>query len=486
MDVDQSKAADMDAGEYTLTQLIEKLWQVRVAIIAGAAAAMTLAAMFVALTHFDKLRRDTLVGHIELTAITNGSYPSGASFSPSDLISGEVLTHLRERLDLPPELPLAETLTVEYGHPALSTLRQERNAALARAQDSEMPIEDMQSLRGSYQERINSLSRGGLQIRLNLDQLNISEETGRLMIEALPDSWQRIYGQRYRILLPPAVTRLSRISVSDDFNSADAPLAADRYLRQARQTLNAIGNDSRISSVTAPNGASASELIYQLDQFRQIFFDPCLASQVADETNALGQLFIRDLRAERRQLGALLDETTRTIETVSRMRGNGTVAPENATGSGRVEGQPVLSLSDDGIRSIIDLAEQSSMQDYLTRLFDRRYNLTQQIAAIETRIEKFTDSESLSDLAQAGMADAIGVRFQAFETEVSALVDAAHQRVTRSTASLYEFIGEPSAPSLLPEPRRAGMIIGLSAALGGLFGLLAGLIRRAIKQPAGA
>ena len=468
--------------EYSLANLISSIWQTRMLIGIGALIAAAIACIVMAWNYLDQTKKQSLVAHIELTAISDGAYPSGARFSPSDLVSEEVLSTAKQSLELPDETPLNEAVTVEYGHPALANLRHARDRAQQQAESNNIPIEDMQAVRQSYQERINALSRGGLRIRLDLELLGVSPETGAIIAKTIPETWQQIYRERYRILLPPAISDLSRVAVSNDFDNADAPLAADRYLRQARQTLNAISNDARISSVTAPNGASASELIYELDQFRQIFFDPFLASRVVDESNSLGQLFIRDLRAERRQLNTLLDETTRTIETVARMRSNAGLAADNSANGRRAEGQPVLSLNDEGVRSIIDLAEQSSMQDYLTQLFDRRYQLTEQIAAIETRINKFTDAESLKSLAQTGMADVIAARFRNFEEEVSALVSAANQLASQSTDSLYELLAEPDLPTDIPTPQEAGIIFGISSVMGGLLGLLLGVSFRGLKN----
>ncbi len=467
--------------EISLSELAASIWRIRGIIVATTLAAIAIAITYIAIQHLGDLRQDNMSGHIELTAINSGAYPSGAAFSPSDLTSGEVISELRNRLNLPAELPLASALSVEYGHPAVNALRRERDIAVARAADNDMAAADVADLRASYQDRIDAMSRSALRIRLNLPELNISNATASMIIEALPAAWQQVYGDRYRILLPTAITRLGLLSVTDDFNGNDAPLAAEQYLRQARSTLVAINEDPRFSMITAPNGATASELLYQLDQFRQLFFDPFLATQISDENNALGQLFVRDLSAQQRELELLLAETSRTIETVATMRGRSGSLTDSATAES-LGNNPVLSLSDNGLDSIIDLAQQSGMQDYLTRLFERRYELTEQIAAIETQIEKFTNDENLRALERGGVDDVIATRFQNFETQVSALVDAAQARAQERSGKLYQVLAEPRLPSPLPEPSRSGMIIALAAILGGMAGVFGGLLMNAVRQ----
>jgi len=472
-----------DDDEINLAELAAAVWQIRGLIVGGALLAVAIAIGVLAVQQFSDLRRDSVSGYIELTAITDGAYPSGARFSPADVTGGEVLGDLRSRLDLPAELALADALTVEYGHPAAASLREERDIAIAAAREDDAAVSDITALRNNYEAQISNLARGGLHIRLNLTDLGIDVETGQAIVEMLPASWQRVYGERYRILLPPAVTRLGSISEDQSFTDGDGPLAAEQYLREARLTLETIAEDARLAMVTAPNGDSTSELLYQLSQFRQLYFDPYLATQVSDQDNALGQLFIRDLEAQRRELQALLSETSRTIETVANMRSGGIPADQQQRlerGSG--ESRPTLSLSDDGLSSIVDLAQQSGMQEYLTQLFERRYELTQQIARIDTRIEKFTDDAQLERISMTGLDEAIATRFQSLQAAVNGLVDNAHERARQRTAKLYEFLAQPTVPSPIPEPSRAGMIIALAAILGGMLGLFGGLLMRAVQS----
>lgn len=483
MDRQQQHPAPDSAGEdISLGDLASRIWQAKGYAVAIALLAVILAALVLAAQSAGGVSRDSAVGYIELTAISNNAYPNGARFSPVDLTDPRTLAHLRNTLSLPSELRLAEALSVEYGHPATATIRRQRDRAFAKAQDGAMPIADLRSLRTRYQERIDAMSRSALKIRLNLANLDIDAATARAIVDQLPASWPAVYNTHYQILLPPAITRLDRITVSQDFDQGSAPLAADRYLRQARRTLQAINNDTRLSSVTAQNGATSTELIDELDRFRQLFFDPFLAAQVSDEANTLGQIFLTDLVAERRRLQTLLDETTRAIDTVAGMRGEANELPANRPTTNRSEGQPTLSLSDEGLDSVIDLAQQSSMQDYLIRLFDRRLALTEEISSIQTRIEKLTDEQSIDRLTQSGMAEVIGERFAAYEQQVTSLATAAEAQAQRQTARLYETLRPAdTVKNLLPAPRRAGMTLGLSAVLGALLGLLGGILMPMIR-----
>ena len=467
--------------EINLADLAASIWRIRGVIVGAALAAIALAVVYLSLQYFGNLRQESMTGYIELTAISNDAYPSGAAFSPSDLTSGEVIADLRSRLDLPESLDINSALSVEYGHPAAGALRHERDIALARANDSDRAAADVADLRATYQDQIDALNRSGLRIRLNFTAVDLSEQTAQMIIEALPASWQQVYGDRYRILMPTEITRLGLLSVTGDFRGEDAPLAAEQYLRQAHQTLNSINEDARFSMITSPSGATASELTYQIDQFRQLFFDPFLASQISNENNVLGQLFVRQLSAQRRELELLLQETTRTIETVANMRGRNAALPD-ADAQETLGNNPVLSLSDNGLDSIVDLAQQSGMQDYLTRLFERRYELTEQVAAIETQIEKFTSEESLKVLDRSDMDEIIAERFRNLEAQISALVDTAYARARERSGKLYEFLAGPSVPKALPEPSRTGIILALAGILGAMVGLFGGLLLNVVRQ----
>ncbi len=465
--------------EISLTELASSVWRIR-GIIAGAAlVACALASAFLAYSQLTEIRRDAVTGFIELTAITNSQYPSGAAFSPTDLTSPEVLESVRETLKLEDTIELGDALTVAYGHPKSGALRAERDAAIKNATANEIGVAEIQELQTTYDTRIRSLNQNGLKLSVNIDQLSISPATGITIIETLPKTWQTVYADRYRILVSDEIARLSRIDLSESISTGDAPLATDQYLRQARATLAAINNDPRLSMLTSPNGATASEFIYQLDQFRQLYFDPYLASKIQNG-NTLGQLFIQDLLANRTELKAKLAETSQTIDTIASMRNQMRALNQDAQQARNPNDQAMLNLNGDGLNSIINLAQQSGMQDYLTQLFERRFGLIEQIAEINTRIEKFTNN-SIEGFDSDTYAEAVNAQFNQFEAAVAALVDLAHSRARQTTSNLYEFIATPALPSELPEPSRASMILILSALLGSAVGLVGGLLMRVIR-----
>lgn len=468
--------------EISITELLRGMWKTRAAVISAALIAVGIATTYLAIQHLNDLRQDSMVSAIELTGIIDGSYPGGTAFSPSDLTSSEVLADLKQRVDLDSDLPLNEALTVEYGHPALRALRVERDTALQQLSESDAPAEEVVAARDAYQEQIDGLKRSALKLRLNFDSIDVSPETAKLILETLPQSWQAIYADRFQIYLPSDISRLGKLGVPGDFGTQEALLAADQYLRRALSTLQTIEDDRRVSMVTSPNGSTASELVSQLGGFRQLFFDPFLASRVSDVDSNLGRLFLRDLLAEKKELELMLEETSRTIQTVTTMRSNGTALPRDTTATQSSDGQTTLSLGDSGLDSVINLAQQSSMQDYLKELFEQRFSVTNQIASLNTRIEKFTDGASLEMSSAAGAIELIERRFDVFRSEASALTDAAFSRIRTQSGRLYASLSEPSVPSHLPKPSRAGMIIALSAVLGGLVGLFGGLLRNTLRQ----
>jgi len=472
--------------EIDLKELVGGVWRIRSWIVGGSLLAVAVAVSVLAFQHLTQIHRGDAVAYVELTGISNGTYPSGAAFSPSHLTGSEVLSDIRQRLDLDLDLPLSTALTAEFGHPDLPSLRRERDAAIQTARAEEASASDIGTIRADYNERIESLRKNTLRLGLNLSALDISDSTAQILLETVPVSWQHVFGERFRIFLPDTVTAFGQVDI-DDLGTFRGGIAADRYLQEARQTLNALMNDSRAQMLTSPDGSTPRELISRIDQFRQLFFDPFFASQIMAVEDPLNRGFIQDLESERREISELIAEINQTVDSVSNLRSRREPAISASERLSNNMDQPSLTLGDSGLESIIELAQTSGMQDYLTELFERRYALVRELAELDTRISRFSDAERLrpAEGSAEDLSSAVEARLLGLQPQVSGLLETAQRQLRGQTGRLYEFMEPASVRVQAPETSRAGLVVALSAILGAMLGLFVGLLRTVLRRADG-
>lgn len=141
-----------------------------------------------------------------------------------------------------------------------------------------------------------------------------------------------------------------------------------------------------------------------------------------------------------------------------------------------------LSLDSNSLSSVIDLAQQAQLNQYLASLFDRDWELNTQLADLEYQISQFStqNSTNVDDLRSVASAE-----FISLSENIDALLSVWVDEGLRSAGQLFAVQAPPQlysgAGSVTP---RTTLTLALALVLGVFVGLVAVLLRGAMRPAA--
>lgn len=139
----------------------------------------------------------------------------------------------------------------------------------------------------------------------------------------------------------------------------------------------------------------------------------------------------------------------------------------------------MLSLDNSGLASVIDLAQQAQLNQYVILLFERTWELTEQLAEVDFQIAQLT-SESYSGL---DVTDEAEVAFANLSQQIEALFSRLMDEEIQGIGVLYATQVPPQVYSNWEQTsQRFSLLFALAIVLGVMLGSATVLIRGSIAR----
>ena len=461
--------------EIDLRDLAIKVWRSRYVISASVVLSVTAAFIFTAIPSIIQPSNNRITSYIALTGITKGEYPNGAEFSPSDLLSQEVLDRASEIIGNDFDRKSAESISIVYGSPFAQNLQSELNLFMSANSNAKLDqLPEVIKERQDYEGQINALNQSSLKLSIDHTKLGISQATAEALSEAIPTAWQSIYTDKYRVNLSNAITDLVQVQLPSKLTSTVELIEADRFLEAARSSLSFLKNDARVSYLTSSSGQTATDLIYELNNFSSLYLDGLLA-QSWSKDESLTIVYMRQLESQKDELVAQLNAAEQTVDDLLSMRNQNqrsSSTPLENTGNDNTQ----LTLGDGGLTALISLAQQSSMQDYMIKTFEERSDIKKKLAVIDTKIKKI-NGEPISGLNY--LLPIAEEKLSQLDSQIRDLMTKSEATMRQRNREMYQFSSSPSL-EITPITKPNMMAIALACILGAFLGLAIGIMRQSI------
>jgi hypothetical protein len=472
--------AESQSDEIDLRDLVVSLWNGRGLIIGAVLIALLGAFSYVIVDYLRKQDTHVIQGYISLTSIVDGRYPNGTNFSVEDLTSSEVLSEVRTSAGLVDfdVTDLASSVRVSFGHPGSAAVRSEWERAVEDALAADLGADEIAVINTAYSERLTQLNSRSVSITVDPVPLNLSDAAAQNLAMTVPMVWQRIYIEDYKIALPPSMLTVNALDVPGSLASTRELLQAQQFLFVAKRLMEIAGEESRLATLRAGRGLNAAEVAYNIDQFTTFYLNPMLGSllRVEDPT---AQMRLRDLELERNRLLTLRRSNASSIEQISAIQGGNLGASRPAGQSGEA-GSTVLSLDNTGIASVVDLAQQAQLNQYLISLFDRDWELSSDLADIDLQIAQLTPRNAVNG---GDVVEIANLEFATLSSDITSLLTLWMSEELRSTQTLYsvQVPAQVYQPTSIVNPKYS-LLVALSLVLGGFVGIVAALMRNVVRK----
>jgi hypothetical protein len=187
---------------------------------------------------------------------------------------------------------------------------------------------------------------------------------------------------------------------------------------------------------------------------------------------------LQQLRRDRSRISSLKDATITSIDQMTSLRGRGT-SESGFMPNGGERNSTMLSLDNSGLASVIDLAQQAQLNQYVILLFERAWELTEQLAEVDFQIAQLT-SESYSGL---DVTDEAEVAFADLSQQIEALFSRLMDEEVQGAGVLYATQVPPQVYSNWEQTsQRLSLLFALAIVLGVMLGSATVLVRGSISR----
>lgn len=473
---DQPPAMD---DEIDLSHLARTIWRGRGVIIATVLASVLLVSAYAIFDQYIQSSVKFVQSFVSLSGIVDQQYPNGSSFSPSDLVSEEVLSEVITSLDLQGVSAdaLRRAVSVQFGHPDTNQIRMEWEATIQAAVDQNASAAELPEINTRYSDRLARLNTTSVSIQVNFALLNLDSGAAIIIAEAIPAAWQKVFVEVYGFTAPPELIPVSGLSPPNDLSTTRSLLEAQQFLFAVRQIASVVSIDPRLSSLRAASGFNAAELQFQIERFNSFYLNPMLSGSVESNDDFLAAR-LQQLRRDRARVSALQEATNTSIDQMASLRGRG-ASDSGFMPNGGERNSTMLSLDNSGLASVIDLAQQAQLNQYVILLFERTWELTEQLAEVDFQIAQLT-SESYSGL---DVTDEAEVAFANLSQQIEALFSRLMDEEIQGTGVLYATQVPPQVYSNWEQTsQRFSLLFALAIVLGVMLGSATVLIRGSIAR----
>lgn len=453
-----------DIDEISLADIVAKVWRGRGWIILYAAVGVVLAAIFITVSAVTVNR--PAFYFIDLNGITDERYPGGAAFSPQNLLAPEVLSEVRRRFNLAPDVKLRQAITVSYGSPITGGLQKYYQRRLDARNLSQV---DLATINAEYQRELQSATRSSLQIEVNYNLIGLDAASGIAIARALPVIWTDVYATRFNIFADERLTPVSLSKEDEAMDSVARVLVVDAALKTMRGGLNHLSADNRFSAIVTEDGLTVSALGEKIKVYDLIYFSP-IKAYTFQAKDSVGTTYVYTTRQRLAELQRNVSQYDSAIDKLVRPRS--TTTPGDVTGGGTVVSKDGLQLGDSGITEIISLADRASSQALVQEMFKKREELALDASAIQRDLDIITGTQEVGDVATMRASAVTALRD--LIAHYNELLGRANQTLRQQFKMLHTPVSGPLVPGSFM-PSWAVLALFASGAAGGLVGLFVAL-----------
>lgn len=466
--------------EISISELLLKLWAKRglIVILPLVLAGLTLVGLLVGKTS----QQNEVSFYIELNGISlsnaattsdNDSdsdsdsevttrYPNGTVFSPQDLTNPSVIALLAAETGLGAQ-DLAEHVDAQFATPISQGVLLEYKAALSA--NSKASSQDLAAMNARYEAKLAATSKRGLKITVDYVALGVSLSEGSRIAETLPALWNRVYTEQFAARMPTEVSSLRWTSRRFDLTSAIGLQEADVQLKNLAIGADLISRDDRLRGIRSDIGTLPADLSGYIEEYNAIFFEPMLKNAFGNN-DTLTRIYTQDLKFQIAEVEQEITEVNQRLADVRQYQGRSSIG---ATGSTRDNAQ----LDGGALQAVVDLAEQAALASYLQESLDLRYELTQRLAELNTRLARIK-SDASANVGDDFIALATE-RYHAITQNYEDILKKAQALVDASPPAFYSVVTQPSTEGSLVAKRDL-LFIALALALGGMLAIIAALV----------
>lgn len=443
--------------EVSFGDVIRQLWRKRGVIVIVPILALMLGAIVLGAMAWGDRR--PIVYYVMLQGINNEQYPNGTRFAPQDLIGAQIIEETSTEFGIEPS-KLSEHVRVAYDNPASDGVSQKYRDRLSARNLTQA---DIDALNAAYQTELLDATRQGLRIEVDNAALGVGRDVGAAIAIAIPRIWKDIYTQRYRIFLDTKLQSAGITLSKEALDSTASVLVADARLRSMQNGLRIISIDNRLASLAIDNGASAEDLIEDLERFKTIYFNVLFSAAVTgDDVVSKRYVIERELEiADLERQIAGMDGQLADIQKFQK-------PPEVSAGQ-MPQVADGLQVTDSGLGQIVALAERASFAGYAQSVMKDRQELVTRGSTLRQEIARVATGQQMSTIGN--MREVAAADFATLTDSYQQLLGLARARSVDRAGALYVGLGTPVA---------IGSIVSLKSILilatFGLIGLFSAIV----------
>jgi len=435
----------MQEEEISLTDIALRLWSRRGVLVAvptlfvGAVVVYVLASMTAVVL--------PTVHYVELRAIEKRQYPSGAIFSPKDLLAPEVIAEVAGQVKVD-AAALRHVINVEYGTPAASGIIA---AFEQRMLQKGLSTADIERVTADFEESLARANERGLRITVDHAGLGLPPQSGAAIASLIPSVWSKIFSERYRIFMDRSLEGATASPGLVGLETTSQIFDAQDQLERVKKGLTSISSDARLSAITNESGQNADDMRREVSRYATLFFQP-IYSYAFNRADEISRSYVRETEYKIAELDKQIGNLNSTANDIIRLNHEGKT-PSPIRAADRADS---VQLGQDTLGQIISLANKASFSDYFRKTLEERHQLFVERTKLETllaRTKTQADVVATSDFRRTATA-----ALNEILSSYADLLKIARERLMSRYSELYMSVGVPSVQGSTMPPKALLML----------------------------
>ena len=200
-------------------------------------------------------------------------------------------------------------------------------------------------------------------------------------------------------------------------------------------------------------------------EYNAIFFEPLIQNAFGND-DTLTRVYAQDLKFQIAEVEQEITEVNQRLADVRQYQGGSSIGANSST-------RDTAQLDGSALKAVVDLAEQAALASYLQASLDLRYELTQRLARLNTRLARI-NSDASASVGDDFIALATE-RYNAITQNYEDILNKAQALVDANPPAFYFVITQPDTEGSLVAKRDL-LFIALALALGGMLAVIAALV----------
>ncbi len=459
-------------AEISITDVVLKLWTHRGVLLIIPFLSLLVGISFALLQKHDENK--FIRYYVELNGIENGLYPDETPFNVTNLVSNEVLAAINAGLSEGSPTLKRRHIKVEALSPASSGIEKKYTNALRK---KGLTAPQIDKLNKDFKAELQAINQKSALVTINFEAAGYNEDTAIEIVTQVPETWSRIFSEKYSANFPSSLSKISLPHSADDNIDVVYLTWPNGVLTQLHNSLMKMKDDPRLGNLKAGGEIDISSLLIRLEFFttnRVNFFQKNLIA-VSDTYRALLE---SEMMEEKKFLKASKISMDRNIETLVQVLNNEAVLNKLNSNEAALTEKQTLSVDPDlAFRERSDLVEE-----YLVEALKERHLIEIARSRKEDAIERLAaPSEATSEEAIAEMSEEIIREVSYLIEKHNEVIDEFNKRYVSEEIKLYTPYMVPKIEGKI-SLEKSIMSIGLFISFGLFLGCISALLLPSRKQ----